>query len=35
MRLYVDCDDTLVLWLDGDDKVLGGPNPYGTEHGDR
>ena len=30
MRLYVDCDDTLVLWLDGDDKVLGGPNPYGT-----
>ncbi len=27
---YVDCDDTLVLWLDDDDKVLDGPNPYGT-----
>ncbi len=30
MKLYVDCDDTLVLWLDNDDGVLGGPHPYGT-----
>jgi hypothetical protein len=30
MRLYVDCDDTLVLWLDGDGDVADGPNPYGT-----
>ncbi len=34
MRLYVDCDDTLVLWLDGDGDVAEGPNPYGTD-GDR
>lgn len=28
-RLFVDCDDTLVLWLDGDGTPLGGQNPYG------
>lgn len=28
-RLFVDCDDTLVLWLGEDGEVDGGPNPYG------
>ena len=28
-RLFVDCDDTLVIWLDGDDQPLEGQNPYG------
>jgi len=28
--LYVDCDDTLVLWADADGNVLGGPHPYGA-----
>lgn len=30
MRLFVDCDDTLVLWLDDDGDVAAGPNPYGN-----
>ncbi len=32
-RLFVDCDDTLVLWFNGDEHTEGvllpGPNPYG------
>ena len=28
-RLFIDCDDTLVLWLGEDGEVDGGPNPYG------
>lgn len=27
--LFVDCDDTLVLWTDAAGQVLGGPHPYG------
>ncbi len=34
MRLFVDCDDTLVLWFNGDEQTEGvllpGPNPYGA-----
>ena len=28
-RLFIDCDDTLVLWLGEDGEGDGGPNPYG------
>ena len=28
-RLFVDCDDTLVTWLDEFDMPLTGQNPYG------
>ena len=28
-RLFVDCDDTLVLWLNEDGQPLEGQNPYG------
>ena len=28
-RLFVDCDDTLVLWLNQDGQPLEGQNPYG------
>ncbi len=31
-RLFVDCDDTLVLWLDDEGDVADGPNPYGNGH---
>ena len=29
MNLYIDCDDTLVLWLDEWGQPLEGQNPYG------
>lgn len=29
MRLFVDCDDTLVRWLGEDGQPLEGQNPYG------
>ena len=29
MTLFVDCDDTLVRWLDAYDQPLSGQNPYG------
>lgn len=29
MRLFVDCDDTLVFWLGKDGQPLEGQNPYG------
>ncbi len=28
-RLFVDCDDTLIIWLDEHDQPLEGQNPYG------
>ena len=29
MRGFVDCDDTLIIWLDEDGQPLEGQNPYG------
>lgn len=29
MRVFVDCDDTLILWLDEEGQPLEGQNPYG------
>ena len=29
MRIFVDCDDTLILWLDEEGQPLEGQNPYG------
>ena len=28
-RLFVDCDDTLIIWLNEHDQPLEGQNPYG------
>jgi len=30
MDLYIDCDDTAILWLGDDLREVEGPNPYGA-----